>query len=513
MYRILIVDDEKIERRGIKFLLANLDMELDIAEAVNGKEALTYLSENKVDILFTDIKMPFMDGIELIKNVETEKHNMKIIIFSGYEEFEYAKFAAKMGVRDYILKPINPEEFEETIKRIVKEIDDENTLKEKEDRNLKILKNELIQNLINGEKFSQVENQAKGIIDFSYLKSYNMMFLIDYDGKKADEDRVKNLFKEKLNLKFEIAKINEEQMLMIFNADNYLNNIYKFAERIYSIVFKDNNENGYIIIGNKFNTPDEIFINKKRVQILAEKKFYTKDVYILEGKAEDDKNIIINIDDNKILKEVIKDIKIKNIEGIRESFNKLCDAVWGNAEFSPVYIKFIFSNLLKLFHENLRDADKEELKRDINRIYTETDLSAVIRIVNLYIERIYKEFSDNTSVVHKEIELIKQYIYKNYGSELSVEILAEKVCLAPNYLSNIFKKETGENLTKFIKAYRMNKAKDMLDETYEKVVDISNAVGYPNVSYFCQSFREYFGISPQKYRSNGSVNEKNDKVF
>ena len=89
-------------------------------------------------------------------------------------------------------------------------------------------------------------------------------------------------------------------------------------------------------------------------------------------------------------------------------------------------------------------------------------------------------------------------------------MLAEKVCLAPSYLSNLFKKETGQNLSKFIKEYRMNKAKQMLEETYEKIVDISNAVGYPNVSYFCQSFREYFGVSPQKYRTKGDSNEKND---
>lgn len=79
------------------------------------------------------------------------------------------------------------------------------------------------------------------------------------------------------------------------------------------------------------------------------------------------------------------------------------------------------------------------------------------------------------------------------------------VYMAPSYLSCVFKKETGQNLSKFIKAYRMEKAKEMLEESHKKIVTISNEVGYPNVSYFCQSFREYFGISPQKYRSQGEV--------
>ena len=108
-------------------------------------------------------------------------------------------------------------------------------------------------------------------------------------------------------------------------------------------------------------------------------------------------------------------------------------------------------------------------------------------------------------LVHKEIETIKKYIYENYNKDISVEVLAAQVCFAPSYLSYIFKKETGQNLSKFIKSYRMIKAKEMLENTYEKIVNISYAVGYRNVSYFCQSFREYFGVSPQKFRNEGET--------
>lgn len=80
--------------------------------------------------------------------------------------------------------------------------------------------------------------------------------------------------------------------------------------------------------------------------------------------------------------------------------------------------------------------------------------------------------------------------------------------MAPAYLSTLFKKETGQNLSKFIKAVRMERAKELLEDTHRKIVDISTAVGYANVSYFCQSFREYFGISPQKFRSKGENHEE-----
>jgi len=128
--------------------------------------------------------------------------------------------------------------------------------------------------------------------------------------------------------------------------------------------------------------------------------------------------------------------------------------------------------------------------------------------VNNNIDRLEKSFGSSPSVLHREIETVKQYIYEHYSEELSVDALAQSVYMAPSYLSHVFKKETGQNISKFIKTYRMEKAREMLENTHKKIVNISYAVGYPNVSYFCQSFREYFGISPQKYRSQGEINEE-----
>ena len=121
MYNILIVDDERIERNGIIMLLKRLSINAGIVEAANGKEAYEYLCSDEaehIDILLTDVKMPFMDGITLIKKLNEDNIKLKTIIFSGYNEFEYAKLAVKLGVKDYILKPVDPVEFENTIKKV-----------------------------------------------------------------------------------------------------------------------------------------------------------------------------------------------------------------------------------------------------------------------------------------------------------------------------------------------------------------------------------------------------------
>ena len=115
MYRVLITDDEKIEREGIKFLLAQEEGEYEIHEAANGRQALNVLRSEEIDFLLTDIKMPHMDGLELASKVREEYPNLPIVIFSGYSDFAFAQEAMRYGVKDYVLKPVDPDTFHTTI--------------------------------------------------------------------------------------------------------------------------------------------------------------------------------------------------------------------------------------------------------------------------------------------------------------------------------------------------------------------------------------------------------------
>lgn len=115
MYTYLIVDDEMIERKGIRMLLSRMNIRENILEASNGEEALEVFEKEKIDVLLTDINMPFMDGIELLSRIHEEYPGTETVIFSGYDEFSYAKKAISYGVSAYILKPVNPEEFEKVL--------------------------------------------------------------------------------------------------------------------------------------------------------------------------------------------------------------------------------------------------------------------------------------------------------------------------------------------------------------------------------------------------------------
>lgn len=180
MYRVLVVDDEKLERDGIRFLLSMEEGEWEIYEAANGKLALNELRKHPVDLMLTDIKMPHMDGLELSKKAREEYPDLEIIIFSGYGDFAFAQEAIRYGVTDYVLKPVDPDRFHDTIQKIQKEIA---SRKNKEQQSIKE-KSFLQQYFLLGYIYSGDQErlkEAEGIVDFSVWEQWHCAILIESD--------------------------------------------------------------------------------------------------------------------------------------------------------------------------------------------------------------------------------------------------------------------------------------------------------------------------------------------
>lgn len=511
MYKILVVDDERIERKGVTFLLGQMDMECSIEEAVNGQAALDYLSNNDVDILITDIKMPHMDGMEMIGNIKEKKVNpgMKIIIISGHNDFEYAKTAVKLGVSDYILKPVDPHEFEATIRKIVDEIDSEKIEQGKVEKSIEYLKQHYLYSLVNGLAVGEMRDMK---LDGSIMdEDYSKLMLVEFERSffgNGDNDFLNNLNErlKEIGVEFQYLNLNTEQCVIFFKDHDKGDAYWKrVASKIQSMIRQKYNVTAYIAISRSFSKTEDIPEAFEEAENLMENRFYQSETKIYLSYENGQSNLSDSMDDDTLMKQMKQDIKMKDTDSLRIHFDKLCTKYKKKTDFSQVYVKFIFSNLLKDFYDNIPDVGEFELNNEIEKLYKAVDFQTVIDIVNINIKRLEDSFSSNPQMVHREIESVKQFIYEHYGEELGVERLAEMVYMAPSYLSCVFKKETGQNLSKFIKAYRMEKAKEMLEESHKKIVTISNEVGYPNVSYFCQSFREYFGISPQKYRSQGET--------
>lgn len=157
MYTYLIVDDEMIERKGIRMLLSWMNIRENILEASNGEEALEVFEKEKIDVLLTDINMPFMDGIEFLSRIHEEYPGTETVIFSGYDEFSYAKKAISYGVSAYILKPVNPEEFKKVVGEITEKLAKSEREEKRKDESMEFLREHLLYLMVNGQSRSAMQ--------------------------------------------------------------------------------------------------------------------------------------------------------------------------------------------------------------------------------------------------------------------------------------------------------------------------------------------------------------------
>lgn len=188
MYKVMIVDDELLILDGLKKLIDWEKLGLNIVNtAVNGEDAVEKFISNPVDIIITDINMPKMNGLKLIKNIKNINSKTKFIILSGYDEFEYAKEAIPLGIENYILKPINEEELESTLKNTIDKLDSNLELPILEEEKLRILKDNILYRWINGDISSYELKEREFILGISLDFSKYLVSIL-----KLKEKQIKN---------------------------------------------------------------------------------------------------------------------------------------------------------------------------------------------------------------------------------------------------------------------------------------------------------------------------------
>ena len=478
MYRVLITDDEKIEREGIKFLLAQEEGEYEIHEAANGRQALNVLRSEEIDFLLTDIKMPHMDGLELASKVREEYPNLPIVIFSGYSDFAFAQEAMRYGVKDYVLKPVDPDTFHTTIGKVKAELQSIRSKKQKEEKG----KNFLLQYFLQTYLYSgneEVLKKAGEILDESNWEQWHCAILIESD--KAFFDNVPDVY-----------------------CDYQL-----VAKHLYDILKQNYSASFHLAVSSRFEGHEALPEIMSQLEQTMEEKFYHPDVHVFNNEASDSQPVNAETQDSRLMEKISEDISRKDVEQLKKHFECLVKKYENDTRFSAMYVKFVFSNVIQeLFQEN-QFSEERKLDHEVERLYSCTNLKQILAITQENIKE-YEEFLERSmSDSRDEVASVKNYIYQHYAEDLSLETLAEKVYLSSGYLSFIFKKETGMNLNRFIRVVRMEKAKELLCNSNMKVAQVSEQVGIPNVSYFCRSFREYYGSSPESYRKGTGEEDEN----
>lgn len=504
---ILIADDEKIEREGIRYLLSLEKGERRIFEAANGKQAMQILRTENIDMILTDIKMPVMDGLELARRAKELFPEIRIVIFSGYNDFTFAQEAIRYGVTDYILKPVDPDNFHEIIEKAEKNIRERQAEENREIRRQNFLQQYFLQNyLYSGKK--EILEKAGEFVDLDKWNRWHCAILIETDTAFFDtaEENFPGELQKELRRVFFYLNLNERQSLLLFQdvyCDYLLvaNHLYTFLKRNYMVRI-------YLAVSRKFDGCECLPEILGQLEQQMEEKFYHPEKHIFSCEEEELKMVAGEVQDSQLMQMISEDISRKDTEQLWKHFECLKEKYSSNTQFSAMYIKFVFSNVIQeLFQEN-QFADEHRLEQEIDRLYSCGNIMDILKVTEDNIREYEKFLERSMSESRNEVAAVKNYIYQHYGEDLNLEMLAEKVYLSSGYLSFIFKKETGMNLNRFIKVFRMEKAGEFLRDTNMKVAQISEKVGFANVSYFCRSFREYYGCSPESYRKGTGGDEE-----
>jgi two-component system response regulator YesN len=514
MYKILIVDDEKIERNGIKLLINKYNLGLSVEEAANGEEALQYISKNRVDILFTDIKMPFMDGLELARRSKLIDSSLKIIIFSAYDEFEYAKEAITLDVQYYILKPIKIAEFLETMSKVIKKCKEEEKQKEREEMLLTVYQKEKIREkeimlldiLLSDMGYKRFKDKTQSAIyDISLNVEFINIRLILLNFKNRFFDSYKSDFKNHLNSiidqEFYIVNINEYQSV-IFIEERHSNKTYieNIGNQLADTSNSHYNNDVCIIISRIINSIEEVHREYAEAEKLVEYKFlYKGSIVFFVGESLYKENSTFQPLD-EVICNINKYIELNDYLGFKESFDIFISHIQNTEHFTSSYIKHICIEILGKAFENTMKNDKSYFYVVIDEIDKTQDIYHLRDVLLSTLQKL-KYDSHGIPIKYKgAIAEVLNIIHREYATDISLEYLAEKVFLSPSYLSYLFRSITGVNIVKYITNYRLGEAKKLLSSTNMKIVDVSKSVGYFNQSYFCSIFKNYCGISPGQYR-------------
>lgn len=474
MFTYLLIDDEVLIRKGTikKIQRAKLPITC-IYEANNGEEAISYLQDNKVDFIITDMDMPKLDGVQLLKYLENKLLDIPVIVISGYQNFTYLQQALKFQAIDYILKPFGKEEITESIQKVISILEEK-----KKDQ---VMNSELLFGVITGNSSTRGSELLN-----KYLLDYHSIYLILVYQKKN------NSFEQEIFLKDSIININhpksgditfyfyEEKNMSILDEFDFVDSYYvkekfnknKESQITYNSLIDTMNGLCSNLTGGEIS-----FSDTQDYPIFSVNTNYL--LFLIESgsskELDKDLNLLFNnIIDNGYSLKVLKEVGFTIIEATKEMLN----------QFYKLSSNYTLPNLKEEIH--FEKFDMIEIKQLFIQFLT--NISEAMKYEDIY--------SSDDLIIN-----VKRYIQLHYSEDINLNFLGEIFYVNSSYLSSLFKEKTGKKYIDFLNELRIEEAKKQLVSTTKNIKQISHQVGYDNEKYFYRVFKKFTDSTPEQYRN------------
>ena len=531
MLKVFLAEDEFIIREGIK---NNIDWQAHgyefCGEASDGELAFPLIQKTRPDILITDIKMPFVDGLALSRLVKKELPETEIIILSGYEEFDYAKEAIQIGVARYLLKPINGETLLQEIDSVAeiilgkqkeKEIR-EKYQKEMEENSLRD-QMDLFQHLVTGDCSMEELLSVAGKLDLKIMAPWYSIVLLKIQSMKHDyeeysgsivvvDERIAKLAEPEHVLIFDRAlegraflfKADSEEELLAYQKE-YLGDVKEVLSGYANLRYFGG-------IGTPVNRLREIPASFEDAShafahryLVAESCILDSSLLMQEGAAEHEDFRISAVNPEQIDRTKMQEfLRTGDLDEVVYFVDEFFGKLDGGAMKSRIFRQYITMDAYFSIVDFLKGLglQKDEIEApDQDGSILQDEKSAMDYIVRIMEKALVLREKKASSRYEDVVSEVIHYIEDNYAQEeLSLNLLASHVNFSPNHLSMIFSQQTGQTLIRYLTDYRMNRAKELLRCSSKKSSVISMEVGYKDPHYFSYLFKKTQGMTPTQYR-------------
>lgn len=480
MKSVLIVEDEKMIRRGICTMVQRSGVPVEmIMECQNGELAWDILKSKEVDVMFTDIRMPKMDGIELVHLANTLEKPPLIVAISGYDDFSYAVEMLRSGVREYILKPVERDKIADILKKLNEEIEGRN-LKSRKDKDFGLKE---VRQLV--ERPSLPEERIGEIAE-----RYGEIF---FDGPYKVYVAVKGTFKDETE-GIVFAEVYDSDVLVAETASGY------DAEKLSDVCAGISDE--YTGLVNLRKAYEEALKRRKNAFLTG---LLTDSGAGLKEAPEALKIQARRLIEEASLMQRLQLVGTKREDELDEQWGKLfTETKRGNLNYDEfeIAIKDFTENVKKIYKNSITDEASEGLERLKNVLsfeyideYRESLMEWIMKLRESICE------SDDSEAKMK-IKAAVEYVKENYMKDLNMAVVSNYISMNYSMLSYLFKQYTGTNFVNYLKDIRIREAKKLLTETDMKIIEVSRAVGYDNEKHFMKTFRAECGVSPGEFRKN-----------
>lgn len=515
MYKVVIAEDELFVRLGIKMSVdwEKLDMEV-VADVENGQQALQSWELLKPDIIITDIKMPLMDGISLIREIRKRDDRTRFVILSCLEEFGIVREAISMGVSDYVLKlTMTQDDMEQVLLKVKKELEvldggyrDPNYPEDQKQFEEELrawmyyrldmsgkrrrMFEELFQEggvriiLLEIDRYQECKKQfndaygtildsAAGNILTELLQGQPHVLLTEKDGRS-------------------VLILQETEKTRSFPEDTA--KLLETIREVFGRYLKTGVSFGISSRGAGYQDLDRLYHESF---LALEKKFFNgfdRNLFF-RGSEQEECRMLIERKMERLIKTAGEEAEAARLKEAEEAF---CQH--GN----PVTIRHYFEHAIGVqIGKILPDARQryqiaEDYTGRIKQCETMDELIEIYQEVQEFLKS-----NGNREHLSKPVRDILRYISQHYAEDITLDLLAESVELSRTYVSGLFKKETGVNLTNYITNYRIEKAKELLRDTNLRSYEVAEKVGFLDESYFSRSFKKITGESPNTYKKGG----------